>query len=71
MIFSGNVGNISHQHALYPSLTVLSVPPTILVEPSIPQVHRAVGSGGGSVPGQQGKESPEHVADVSQKSLPC
>ena len=48
-----------------------SVPPTILVEPSIPQVHLAVGSGVGSVPGQQGKENLEHVADVSQKSLPC
>ena len=52
------------------SRTMLSVPPTILVEPSIPQVHLTFGSGGGSVPGQQGKGSLGHVAGVSQKSLP-
>ena len=65
MIFSGNCA-----HTIYSPITVLSVPPTILVEPSIPQVHLTFGSGLGSVPGQQGKGSLGHVTGVSQKSLP-
>ena len=52
------------------SRTMLSVPPTILVKPSIPQVQLVAGSGVGSVPRQQGKGSLGHVTGVSQKSLP-
>ena len=49
---------------------MLSVPPTILVEPSIPQVHLIFGNAVGSVPGQQDNGSLGHVAGVCQKSLP-